>query len=258
MIPPHGRGLLGRCKILKRPRPAADPRGMGFWHAILLASAPALFFLYLFWKRDGNREPKLLVLKLFATGAIAAAPAFFIEGYLPGPTSRLYDNFIRVGLVEELMKLLPFLVFVYRHREFDEPMDGIVYAVAVALGFATVENALYATAYGGDILVFRAFTSTLAHVAFSGLWGYALGMRKRRVRAFAAAVALHGAYDLLLSPGAPHLLALVALLPVLLLVLYLAVRSANRHATGSAASATSSMRNATAPTPTCSERASTR
>ncbi|MCK6461685.1 MAG: PrsW family glutamic-type intramembrane protease [Planctomycetes bacterium] len=228
------------------------------WRALLLASAPTLLFLYLFWRRDARREPKALVLKLFALGAVAAAPAYFIEAWLPGPTTRLYDNFIRVGLVEELMKLLPFLVFIYRHREFDEPMDGIVYAVAVALGFATVENALYATAYGGDILVYRAFTSTLAHVAFTGLWGYAFGLRARRVRGFAAGVALHGAYDLLLSPGAPHLLALLALLPALLLVLYLAVRSANRHATGSAASATSSMKNATAPTPTCSERASTR
>lgn len=231
---------------------------MDLWRAILLASAPGLLFLWLFWKRDLDREPKLLVLKLFGMGAVAAAPAYFLEGWLPGPTTRIYDNFVRVALVEELAKLLPFLLFARRHREFHGPMDGIVYAVAVALGFATVENALYATAYGGDILVYRAFTSTLAHVAFTGLWGYAFGLRARRVRGFAAGVALHGAYDLLLSPGAPHLLALLALLPALLLVLYLAVRSANRHATGSAASATSSMKNATAPTPTCSERASTR
>jgi RsiW-degrading membrane proteinase PrsW (M82 family) len=228
------------------------------WRAILLASAPALLFLYLFWKRDGNREPKVLVLKLFALGAAAAAPAYYLEGWLPGPGSQLYDNFVRVGLVEELMKLLPFLLFIYRHPEFNEPMDGIVYAVAVALGFATVENALYATVYGGDVLVYRAFTSTLAHVAFTGLWGFAFGLHRRRLPALAAGVALHGAYDLLLSPGAPHLLALVALLPALLFVLYLAVRSANRHATGSAASATSSMKNATTPTPTWSEPASRR
>lgn len=229
---------------------------MDLWRAILLASAPGLLFLWLFWKRDLDREPKLQVLKLFALGAIFAAPAYFLEGWLPGPTSRLYDNFVRVALVEELSKLLPFLLFAYRHREMDGPMDGIVYAVAVALGFATVENTLYARAFGGDVLVYRAFTSTLAHVSFSGLWGYAFGLHGKSVRAFAAAVALHGAYDLLLSPNAPHLLALLALLPALLLVLYLAVRSANRHATGSAASATSSMRNATTPTPTCSEFAS--
>src|SRR5262245_21891555 len=117
------------------------------------------------------------------------------------------------------MKLLPFLIFARRHREFRGPMDGIVYAVAVALGFATVENVLYASVFGDDVIVLRAFTSTLAHVAFSGLWGYAFGLGRRAVAGFAVSVALHGAYDLLLSPGAPHLLALVVLLPAMLLVL---------------------------------------
>jgi RsiW-degrading membrane proteinase PrsW (M82 family) len=231
---------------------------MDLWRAILLASAPGLLFLWLFWKRDLDREPKLLVLKLFGLGAVFAAPAYFLEKWLPGLTSRFFDNFVRVGLVEEMAKLLPFLLFAYRRREFHGPMDGIVYAVAVALGFATVENTIYTRAFGGDVLVYRAFTSTLAHIAFSGLWGYAFGLHRRAVLAFAGAVALHGAYDLLLSPGAPHLLALVALLPAMLFVLYLSVRSANRHATGSAASDTSSMKNATTPTPTCSEFASRR
>jgi len=231
---------------------------MALWRAILYASAPALLFLWLFWKDDVDREPKLLVLKLFVLGAVFAVPAYFAEAWLPGPASRLFDGFVRVGLVEEVVKLLPFLLFAYRRPEFDEPMDGIVYAVATALGFATVENAIYGSMFGGAVLVYRAFTSTLAHVAFSGLWGYAFGMRKGRAGAFAAAVALHGAYDLLLSPGAPYLLALVVLLPALLLLLYFAVRSANRQATGSAASATSSMGKAIVPSPVCNDRASTR
>ena len=231
---------------------------MDLGRAFLLASAPGLLFLWLFWKRDLDREPKLLVLKLFALGAVFAAPAYFLEGWLPGPTSRAYDNFVRVGLVEEIAKLLPFLLFALRHREFKGPMDGIVYAVAVALGFATVENALYARSFGDDVILYRAFTSTLAHVAFSGLWGYAFGVGRGALGAFGAATALHGAFDLLLSPGAPHLLALLALLPAMLVLLYLAVRAANRHATGSAASATSSMKKPTAPTPTCSDAASRR
>jgi RsiW-degrading membrane proteinase PrsW (M82 family) len=232
---------------------------MDLWRGILLASAPALLFLWLFWRRDRwEREPKLLVLKLFGMGAVAAAPAYFLEGWLPGPPSGLYDGLVRVALVEEAMKLLPFLLCIYWRREFDEPMDGIVYAVAGALGFATVENVLYANAYGESVIVYRAFTSTLAHVAFSGLWGYAFGVRRRRAPAFAASVALHGAYDLLLSPGPPHLLALLALLPALLFLLWLASRAAllaspyrraNRQATGSTASDSRSIGSATQPTP---------
>jgi RsiW-degrading membrane proteinase PrsW (M82 family) len=174
---------------------------------------------------------------------VAAAPAYFLERWLPGPATPLFDNLVRVALVEELFKLLPVLVFVYRHREFNEPMDGIVYMVACALGFATVENALYALHGGGRLLLLRAFTSTLAHVGFSGLLGYKLGVAKFRprgggwlvLRAFAAVVALHGVYDLLLAYGAakhaPDWVArgaLAVMVPTLLLLLWYATNLASK------------------------------
>ena len=216
--------------------------GLGGW--ILVASAPAFFWLWLFYRRDRwEKEPKAKVLKLFALGAAVAAPVYFIELWLPGPTTAIYDNFVRVALVEEVFKFLPVFGLVYFHREFNEPMDGIVYMVACALGFATVENALYAMQGGGRLLVFRAFTSTLAHVGFSGLLGYALGMAKFRARGGAFLVvrtllivtALHGAYDLLLSygadPRAPEWIArltLALMVPTLLLLLWRATNLACR------------------------------
>ena len=258
---------------------------MDLWRAALWALAPALFLLWLFWRRDKwQREPRLLVLRLFGLGALAAAPVYFLEAWMPGPATPVFDNFVRVGLVEELGKFLPFWLFAYRHREFDEPMDGIVYAVAAALGFAAVENALYASFAGGTVLVYRTFTSTLAHVGFSGLVGYACGRAKFMprggfllgARALLAAVALHGAYNLLLqigsAPGAPTLVArgtLALLVPALLLLLTIAARLAekaspfaqrreSRHASGSTASETRSIVNATAERPTWSEPASRR
>jgi len=258
---------------------------MDLWRAALWALAPALFLLWLFWRRDRwQREPKRLVLRLFVLGAAAAAPVYYLEAWLPGPTTAIYDHFVRIGLVEELGKFLPFWFFAYRHREFDEPMDGIVYAVAVALGFAMVENALYASYAGGTVLVYRTFTSTLAHVGFSGLVGYACGRAKFMprggfflgARALLAAVGLHGAYNLLLeigsAPGAPPFIArgtLALMVPALLLLLTIAARLAeraspfaqrrdSRQASGSTPSETRSMTNATAERPTWSEPASRR
>lgn len=71
----------------------------------------------------------------------------------------------------------------YKDVEFDEPMDGIVYAVSAALGFASIENGFYLiTAYMEGIVeqVFwtRALLSVPAHALFSSMWGYALGMTK--------------------------------------------------------------------------------
>jgi len=204
---------------------------------VLLATAPALFWLWLFWRRDRwQREPKSLVLKVFALGAIAAAPAWLLEAYLPGPGGPLFDNFVRVALVEEACKLLPMLL-VYRRREFDEPMDGIVYMVAVALGFATVENVLYALHSGEAVIWVRAFTSTLAHLGFSGLLGYAVGRAKFAegagtgtvLGALAGVTLLHGGYDLLLHAGGnASRIALAVLVPAVLLALWYACNLASR------------------------------
>jgi RsiW-degrading membrane proteinase PrsW (M82 family) len=209
---------------------------------VLLATAPAIFWLWFYYRSDRwDPEPKVLVFKLFLCGALVAAPAWFLQGILPGPDGALYDNFVRVALLEEAFKVAPLLWFALRRREFDEPMDGIVYAVAVALGFATVENVIYAIHLGDRAILFRAFTATPAHVGFSGLAGYAAGMavlRRHRwshfVAAFLAVVALHGAYDLILSLGARQAsdwiarMTVVVLVPTLLLLLWWATRLADR------------------------------
>ena len=51
--------------------------------------------------------------------------------------------FLVIGPCEEIAKFLAVRLFVYRNHEFDEPLDGIIYAAAAALGFASLENVLY-------------------------------------------------------------------------------------------------------------------
>ena len=64
-------------------------------------------------------------------------------------------------------------------------MDGIVYATATALGFATLENVLYALPLESlsSLVVsgtFRAILSVPAHALFAVFWGFALGIAKFR------------------------------------------------------------------------------
>ena len=63
-----------------------------------------------------------------------------------GEPAKLFDAFILSGFVEELAKWVVLVAAVYHWDEFDEPLDGVVYGVAVALGFATLENMLFVTA----------------------------------------------------------------------------------------------------------------
>ncbi len=209
---------------------------------ILFAAAPSLFWLWLFYRRDRwEPEPKALVLKVFVAGALSALPAWLLQTFLPGPVHPLYDMLVRVALVEEACKLIPVILVATRTRQMNEPMDGIIYAVAAALGFATVENVLYGLWLGPAILVARAFTSTLAHVALSGLVGYQIGRWRmggspaRILVAFLAVVGLHGAYDLLLMTGAGQVtspwvarLTVLLMIPALLGLLFWAIRLADR------------------------------
>jgi hypothetical protein len=67
---------------------------------------------------------------------------------------------------------------VFHWREFDEPLDGVIYGVAVSLGFATLENLLYLDRMGLAIAWQRAVFAVPAHALFGGAMGYYAGRAK--------------------------------------------------------------------------------
>lgn len=112
-------------------------------------------------------------------------------------------SILAIGGIEELAKLLPFLLVVLRFSAFDEPVDGVIYAAFIALGFAAVENIYYLQYVTGLEMVGRGFAGPLVHIMFASLWGYFIGLaylqRKRLAlvvfRYLGLAVLLHGLYD---------------------------------------------------------------
>ena len=58
--------------------------------------------------------------------------------------------------------------------------DGIVYAVMIGMGFATLENIIYASRFGLETTLFRAFTAVPAHGVFAAIMGYYIGVGKVR------------------------------------------------------------------------------
>ena len=110
---------------------------------------------------------------------------------------------LAIGLLEESAKLIPFLLVVVRFREFDEPIDGIVYASFIALGFSAVEN-LRLLQYLGTREAFAwGFAGPVVHMVFASVWGYYVGRAWLRRQALArtvlaslaAAAFIHGVYD---------------------------------------------------------------
>lgn len=149
---------------------------------VAVATAPALALcLFVYLKDHKEKEPFWLLLLLFAAGAFACLPAYYMEesamGWLQdlNITSDLGYVFVKaffcVALVEEFLKLYFLMLITHKSRHFNYFFDGIVYAVFVSLGFALVENLLYAFDYGMKTALLRAVTSIPGHASFGVLMG---------------------------------------------------------------------------------------
>lgn len=176
--------------------------------ALLLGSTvvPTAFWLWLFVRRDAHPEPPALLLRTFAYGGLAwvlaAALELSVRG-VPGPLLVL----LLTAVLEEGAKFLATST-AEREREFDEPMDGLVYAVTAALGFSFLENLTYGWQFGVEVAAWHGLITTLAHALFSAPLGYGLararfgGGRWWRLRGLTLSVALHFAFNGLLTGGA--------------------------------------------------------
>jgi protease PrsW len=117
-----------------------------------------------------------------------------------------------VALPEEIWKFLMLLWYAYRKKEFDEPFDGIVYAVMVGMGFATVENISYVSQYGLMTGIMRMFLAVPAHASFAIIMGYFMGKarfsaKKEHYLLFFGvfwAIVFHGSYDFFLFLQESH------------------------------------------------------
>lgn len=79
-----------------------------------------------------------------------------------------------VGFIEEIAKATATVLTTRRMGDLDEPVDAMIYAMSVGLGFAVLENVIYARQFGTDVLLARFLWPVPAHMAYSALWGYGL------------------------------------------------------------------------------------
>jgi RsiW-degrading membrane proteinase PrsW (M82 family) len=198
------------------------------WLILTVGLAPGLFWLWYFYNQDKYEpEPLSLIVKMFFLGVVAAIIAFFLENLLISIVSGVLFVSLVVPAIEELLKFSMVAFFVYRDQEFDEPMDGIVYATATALGFATLENIVYVLDIQSISSLFitgtlRAILSVPGHALFAVFWGYSLGIakfmpdgsRKRTViiGGLLLAIGVHGVFNLLLEQSYTGLAVLLLLL----------------------------------------------
>jgi RsiW-degrading membrane proteinase PrsW (M82 family) len=182
--------------------------------AVVLSGAlPALLAMYYVDRLDAKRpEPRWSLRKVAIAGGVAIIPCVIIELLLArvapagGWATVFFTAFVIAAAVEEAAKLLCVRWFIWRAPEFDERMDGIVYATRAALGFALIENILYleqAQSTGGLIgmYVARALFAVPGHAIWTGFMGYYAARRRfdrvgpGSLGGYLIAVLLHGTYD---------------------------------------------------------------
>ena len=183
---------------------------------LALAIAPGIVIcLFIYFKDKYNREPLGLMLLSFFLGMLAIIPAIIIQLALTKPANQLMGEgvmytavfaFLIVALSEEGSKFLALRFMPYRRKAFDDPFDGIIYAVMVSMGFATLENIGYVLQNGLGTGILRMFLSVPAHATFAVLMGYHIGLAKfdtanRRTHMLLAIfwpVLFHGTFDFFL------------------------------------------------------------
>lgn len=167
----------------------------GSLFAIPIAVIPAALWLGFFYLWDRQEpEPKHFVAGVCALGALVAAPlADFVLGHAvptialaqhslsPWAMDRVVYAVLVVGLTQEMCKYTVVRYTIYLSREFDEPMDGVVYMMAVGTGFAVWVNYHQLSRLDGVFLstaTAQAVVTTLAHASVAGVLGYVMGRAK--------------------------------------------------------------------------------
>lgn len=170
--------------------------------------APGLALLSYFYLKDKyDTEPISMVFRLFVFGAALVFPIMFIQYVIQVENvfhSELLRAFISISLLEEFFKWFVLFYTVYKHAEFEEHYDGIVYGSSISLGFATIENILYLVANGVEFAIGRAILPVSSHALFGVIMGYYFGKAKLSlgraekkwiVMALLIPFILHGFYD---------------------------------------------------------------
>lgn len=173
---------------------------------LVAAVAPGFSLLVYFYLKDAREpEPLYLVMKMFLFGGLVVFPMIVLQQtFNPFLQGTMAQSFIATALFEEFIKWFLLYTLILKHVEFDEPYDGIVYAVAVAVGYATVENVFYIFLAKGDVATLiwtRALLPVSAHALFGVTMGYYFAKMKVRMRksdTFASLilpVLFHGAFN---------------------------------------------------------------
>jgi RsiW-degrading membrane proteinase PrsW (M82 family) len=198
--------------IADRGVPAAQAIGLGFAFALPMLAV----YSWVPWIADRyDPEPLWALITVAAWGAFVATGVAglansivgsVLASAIGGESANAVTASLSAPLTEETMKGLAVAwMFVFQRRQFDGLVDGVVYGVFVALGFAAFENVIYySNAYSAEhqsgleqTFVLRGLMTPWAHPVFTAMTGLGFGIARettsRPMRFFAPLLGWMGA-----------------------------------------------------------------
>ena len=185
---------------------------------LLITIVPSILILLYFFLSDKFKEPKGSIALVFFLGICICLPAGYVNSFMENNfkdifSERLLFSFLGPAWCEELLKFIILYFIVLKRNEFNERMDGIVYGVAVSLGFATLENYEYVFVLAEQweidpyqMALLRSYSAVPMHGLNGCIMGFYFGMyaftanKKYLILCLLIPFIIHGLYNFLYYP----------------------------------------------------------
>ena len=202
---------------------------------LLITIIPSILILLYFFLSDKFKEPKGSIALVFFLGICICLPAGYINSFMENNfkdifSERLLFSFLGPAWCEELLKFIILYFIVLKRNEFNERMDGIVYGVAVSLGFATLENYEYVFILAEKweiepyaMAIWRSYSAVPMHGLLGCIMGFYFGMysftanKKYLILCLLIPFVIHGLYNFL---SYPYHFSIVGILTIYSIILH--------------------------------------
>ena len=201
---------------------------------LLITIVPSILILLYFFLSDKFKEPKGSIALVFFLGICICLPAGYVNSFMENNfkdifSERLLFSFLGPAWCEELLKFIILYFIVLKRNEFNERMDGIVYGVAVSLGFATLENYEYVFILAEKweiepytMAIWRSYSAVPMHGLNGCIMGFYFGMfaftanKKYLILCLLIPFIIHGLYNFLSYPYHFMILGILAIYTIVL------------------------------------------
>ncbi len=152
---------------------------------LIFSLIPAVLYTLIVYATTPHESVRLKIAFLYGvvgmlSATIVQTVLMIFPNWQQGLTDSLYVNrillmYMQIAFTEEVSKFLSFKVLDvgrHTHTESDTPVAVMFYTMMTASAFAFMENLLYGSMFGSQVVIMRSFTAVVCHMICGVFMGY--------------------------------------------------------------------------------------